>query len=682
MDKKKIVAILLFLLIIYAWFTWYRLEVMKNIRIDFDEPVYSRAGVEIGECIYHGNLSCLMNYRYNYEHPMLGKIIYGLFIAGEKDLREAVEKARQVNIYLSTLTIPILYTIDPLASILVGGEALTTKYSCEAYLDSMATLFTLLAYIPLYRRYSWKRILLSSIFAGMALATKYIVVPALIPIPIYILLKTFFKTHRKGNKIVIIEEFSYKNILYLLLWITVLGIIFYISNPYIWSDPGKPLQETMLYRSIFFHQKYMVETSSKVEMPMYQQILWYLEGVVHKWNPSIILDTGYIIIILGYLGLPITLYRKPLFGGWLVSYTLFLLLWMVKWPQYTLLLTIPLSISASTLIVELSIWFKKIFHRVDALETHYKASLLMIALILFPLIPGAVSMEYSGYRYMGLENIVVGDNNILFTNNGNMIKFSREGLRITGWSIYGYQLIQPVKRGKVYATPYEWIPRGKVGWPGEIYYSRFQVFLINNTLIGYTRLERDAPDLELYKYIKWYNSSCLLIKYVLKNPTNHYIVVSSNPQWNKDWGFSIELTVSPPTNMDNVYQFIATSRNNYTLYKLHWVSIKFSHVSMFGLIDLDNSVKIYIVNLNNTIPVTIWFERNSQWVSIRLSYRKTVIHPYSSITYYTLWCVEKHGYMGISSGETSFRENIFFQYIVIAIVSYIYVIYRRIRVEA
>ncbi|OYT38946.1 MAG: hypothetical protein B6U89_04990 [Desulfurococcales archaeon ex4484_58] len=654
MSRKKIYLLILIILslIVYAWTVNYRLGIADELKIDFDEPIYTCAASDIAPCIYSLNITCLRNYTYNYEHPMLGKIIYGLFLNYNASLEEKIMVARKVDIYLSSLTVIILTFINPLSGILFSGDALVTKYSSQAYLDALTTLFVLLSYTPLLYHIDkkpWLKTTLSSIFGGAAIATKYTAIPALLPIIIYLFTKIFIDAIRLDDRVVLYIVFKPKYFLYAIVWLMIGAGTFILLNPMFWNDLGKPIEETMLYKSLIYHVEYASKTSIEKPLPTYHQFTWIIEESPLKWHPGIPwINTGLIILFLGYLGLPLTIYKKPLIGGWIISYTIFLLIWLVKWPQYTLLLLAPLSISASYFIVFILKIFKNTWSKINSIDTEKKLSIIIISIILLSIPISIMSKEtiaISSDKYLDRiletrETRIYRDKILIRTDQMEII-FSKEGLKPISWRVDDYELLNSVQRGTAKAYPYEWIPRNNYPWPGEIYYSCFNVYSTKNYIVGYTKLERDAEGLIFYKFIRIINSTCIEIRYILYNPTNDEIEIGSDPRWGKGWGFSIELTISPNTTIDNIKQYYRTCSGE-TIYKHStWVSIETSCILEYGLIDYNNDYKIYIVNLNNTQTTALWLEYGSKWISIRLSYKNISLKRGESIVYTTRWCIDK-----------------------------------------
>ena len=676
--NKKIVALILIGLIIYAWSIEYKLIISRELKVDFDEPIYLKAGIDLGSCIYSLNFTCLVSYRYNYEHPMLGKIIYGLIVVSSGSSEDKLLIARTINVILSSLTTFILALINPLASILHAGDSLYVKYSTEVYLDGLAVLFTLLSYFFFsLRGSSWvRKTILSSVFAGLAVATKYTAIPALLAIPAYMLLTSIFNVEIRERKIVIELRFKRGNILMLLVWVALGFTVFIAVNPMFWGDLGKPLDETMLYKSLTYHNAYMERISREHPLPFYQQLVWMWENSPLKWHPGIILfSTSSYIVLLGYLGLPLLLRRKPLYGLWLIIYTVFLFSWGVKWPQYTTLLSPVLAFSSALLIESILRLSIRLFKLLGS-STILPLSIIAILLLSFVATLYIPSVEASYYSTISIgEKIGVYHDKVVMKTNDLTLVLSRKGLRPVVVEVDDYDFIEKTMRGPVYATPYEWIPRNRVHWPGEIYSSYFDVLKRGNHIIGVTRLAKDAPGLILYKEIWFVNSTCFTVKYTLYNPSDKPVKITSNPNWNVNWGFSIELTISPK-DIDNYYQFYVTRGSKSVITRINWYSLDIDYVKEYGLINNLTGASIVIINYNASLASSLWFEYGDKWISIRLSYKPITLKPHEKIVYYTIWCVkppQKKPIMGAQYiGLTS--SYIVFIYLAILVTCIIYVL--------
>ncbi len=583
-DKLLLLILLLLGVTVTVWSINYKLRVSPSIGIDFDEPVYYRAGIGLAECLESLNLSCLATYNYNLEHPFLGKILYGLYAVASGyssiDMHKGIYGVRLINIFLSSTTSLILTLISPFAGLLYAGDALSTKYGLEVYLDGFSALFVSLSYLPLTigdNKATKRNIILSSIFAGLSIATKYTAIPALAPIPLYLLSKTFIQVKGKHRGLELLLVFRSKYIFYTVLWLFLAGLFFYVFNPSIWLDIGKPLSETRLYKSLMFHENYSLHTSMEKPMPFYQQFLWYTRHSVSKWHPGFFsVDTGVFLLFLGFLGLPLTLVRKPLIGYWIISYTFFLLIWPVKWPQYTLLLSAPLSISASILLTEL---ISASIRYVSRLEFDLKHWLIVFTIL--SIISSTILVSVTTMQSLNRTS------NLYIDTGMYRLVYDPHGLKpIKGYFWNNYVFIKPIKRGSVYNVPYDYLPTNSNPWPGPLYNADYKItrYIPGRLITGITIINFSNTKVLVEKSIEYFNSTCIHVRYRLINTGNKTILVSGEPSWAKDWGLGIELGLSPPNPYD-YYQLVITGRGRITT-RRHWYSIRIrDYVKAVGLID-------------------------------------------------------------------------------------------------
>ncbi len=432
--------------------------------MDFDEPVYLEASRNIGRMIVEGNFSGLITYDYNIEHPYLGKIIYGIPLA-LMNYSDPIMFLRMINTYLSSLTVVVLTFMSPLAGILYAGEAYSTKYGLEVYLDGFAALFTILAIYPLTSAPIGRRkIILSAVFTGLAFAVKYITLFATLGVFAYLLTRVFVRVEEKRRQYIIYYSPSKENAGLLLLWVLAAILSFYIADPSIWADPLHPPSEWRLLKSLTFHVGYAERTSIEKPLSPLQQFQWITNMDVLKWHPSaFLLYTGLIILVLGFIGLPVTLFRKPVVASSMITYTLFLIIWQVKWPQYTVIWMALLSVSASILVVEATRYMAGFQWRKISLlkESRFLAVLIAVAIIISTLL--LVYNSCIGCRGFQVDNGRV----VLRTEYYYAVFDIDEGMKITYLEYYPTNtvLVHPVKRGDVWNLPYEWVPSNNSQWP-------------------------------------------------------------------------------------------------------------------------------------------------------------------------------------------------------------------------
>jgi len=645
LEKLKPLIMIYLLITIYSATVAIKIYALDNIPIDVDEPTYLKASTDLGKCLLEGNITCLTSYEYNIEHPWLAKLLFGIAI-NIFNSTDPLIVGRYTSIFLTSIISILIAIVSPMAGLFYIGDPLSIKYGSEIYLDGIATLFTVSAFIVLDRGFSSEKILLSGVFAGASIASKYTSLFAVIAIPIYLLIKTFLDIEEKQGKWIIGLRFSRKYLSYLLLWITFLTLSFYILNPSIWTDPFKPLHDTRLYRSITYHHEYSMRTLAKNPYPPYQQLIWIIENIPIKWHPNaFLIGIGLWIVVLGYLGLPITVFRKPLIALWIIIYTLFLILWPIKWPQYTVLLTPALCISASTLVVSMATYLSRIIYYVVVSHSHLVRAVLIIVVIIVSSIPLSITEIHIARESCIGRGVYVVNGLVVVDDGYKYIVFNTSGMKPIEWRICrsGYNPVRTVKRGNAYNLPYEWIPSNNYPWPGEIYYSRFNVSISGRHICSRTLLSIDAPNILLTKNISLveHRLDTLEIVYGLRNVGNDIVSINSDPSWAVNWGFSIELALSPPANISSVYQYYRLANGSSYIVRLNWVNIEVSNVSEIGIIDLENNYMFTIEIINSSQVTSLWLETGGAWITIRVHYRPIKLRPDEVIVYRTIWRLNK-----------------------------------------
>ncbi len=639
--KASWTVLVVLIVVVYVVSISIKLYAEQYIPVDHDEPTYLKSSIDLGECVLEGNLSCLTSYEYNIEHPYLVKIIYGLAIK-LSNTSDPLETARYTNIYLSSLVAPILTILSPFAGIIYACEPLSIKYGSEVYLDSIASLFTLASIALLWSRVNGRRVYFSALLAGAALASKYTSLFALASIPLYLLLKSFIDVRRGSGEYRVRMLFKKRMLIYTVIWIIATALCFYILNPSVWLDPYKPLTETRLYKSLVYHRGYSEKVLIETHYPPYQQFLWITTSSAREWHSrAFIVDSGLVLLILGYLGLPLTVFRKPLVALWITIYTLFLILWPVKWPQYLLLLTIPLSLSSSILIIEIVRATVKTLVYIDLYLSSMIKSLIIISLIIVSALPITL-LHTSRIEYCIDRGIYVSGDYLVIDDGVKTIVFNiKEGMKPIKW-IYcsnKYNPVNPVKRGTVYNLPYEWIPANKHPWPGEIYFKEFNVSIKDSTITAYTLLEVDAPNVLFIKKISVLEDDpfSIDITYILANNGSKPVSIASDPSWNVDWGFSIELALTLPHGVNGVYQFYRFVNGTTVIDKTTWTYRQMEGMESFGVIDYVGGM-VFEIEVCNTSSVSgLWFEYSSEWIVVRVHFKPVVLELGEHVIYKTKW---------------------------------------------
>ena len=376
---KTPLYILVILLVIFTAWTL-RARAVNNLPIDYDEDDYLRAGQEYAHLIRTSNWRGFLETNYRPEHPPLAKIIIGISIlsAPEETLtpeaatsaepnkylpRDLTKPARTVNAILGTLTVAILAIFNPMAGLLLAAHTITIKYVSQVMLEAFPALTSLLMALSYLQ---WKKgnrsrlngwLIFSAIFLGVTAASKYLYCVVSIAI-----LSDWYLDAREQN--------SFKTFLRIAsIWGALAILVFFLFDPFLWPDPLARLGE-----SIFYHAGY---SSGAVEVqnaasPVWQPFFWLFFSP-YWWHKGVFpFPFDPIIAVLALLGLKQLWIKERLYLLWLGTAMAFLFVWPTKWPQYIVILTVPLSMAAaeSILLLRDNIleWWK---NRKTHVKTHY-----------------------------------------------------------------------------------------------------------------------------------------------------------------------------------------------------------------------------------------------------------------------------------------------------------------------
>ena len=128
---------------------------------DYDEDVYLAAGQRYATAIRGGDIQTIINYAFNFEHPTLTKLIYGLVILPLPEtpfLHEWVSAenpqlplpepcftiARLSSASIGTPEVFFLTILNPLAGFVLTFSTWQTKYTSQIMLEPLPALTSLL----------------------------------------------------------------------------------------------------------------------------------------------------------------------------------------------------------------------------------------------------------------------------------------------------------------------------------------------------------------------------------------------------------------------------------------------------------------------------------------------------------------------------------------------------------
>ncbi len=374
--------------------------------IDYDEDDYLRAGQLYANDFHAGNLADLLNDNYRPEHPQLTKILYGIVLtqlpqaapppavpstANPNPMlpRNRLDLLRDTAGLFGVLEVAAIAIVSPLAGLLLATDSWQIKYTSEVMLEAVPAFFSLLA-VLLYALSDRKRrrwLIASGVALGLAAAGKYLYAIAGIAILLDWLAATRPAIDLQASQPVLRTALRW--IRPIAGWGLLSLAVFFLANPYLWPDPiGR------LAGSIAFHWNY-TNNAPEIQQagyPMGQQLIWLVQSVPWSpqafvvridfwlalllvlavpqawqsqrvyapllviaaamlivWNPSDLMTRLDLwIAILAVLGLPALWHERRVYALWLLLGVGFLIVWPTKWPQYLLIVTAPLSLSAAT----------------------------------------------------------------------------------------------------------------------------------------------------------------------------------------------------------------------------------------------------------------------------------------------------------------------------------------------
>ena len=341
-----------------------RLRAVRLLPIDYDEDDYLGAAQRYAQYLAAGDVQGIVDYAFNYEHPPLSKLVYGLAILplpaapllpeqsstlppASKLPQPHMQVARTVSAVLGALEVLALAFLNPLAGLFLAIHTWQIKYTSQIMLEPLPSLMSALAVLCYFKtrgvsaerkRRSLGWLILSGIALGLTAASKYTYCVVGLAIVADWGWRIFDRT-AVGPEPVRTRKSGMRG---LLLWGLIALAVFVAANPRMWSDPLGRLAQSLLYHGDYAQSAHVREYN----FPFWQPLIWLLESV--PWHPGVfIVALDPLIAILAALGLG-RLWRKyRVFALWLAIGLGFLLFWPTKWPQYILTITVPICLAAA-----------------------------------------------------------------------------------------------------------------------------------------------------------------------------------------------------------------------------------------------------------------------------------------------------------------------------------------------
>lgn len=356
MHNSKPVSLLLKILaiIVVTGIAWtLRERAVNRLPVDYDEDDYMRAAQEFTQLIRAGDWAGFQETNYRSEHPSLAKILFGVSLlsapeaptipdrptSAEPDKflpRALLLSARTLGQVLGTITVFLLSLFNPVAGGFLAFHTFTIKYDSQVMLEALPALTSLMMVVTYLQskrrknRMGW--LIASAIFLGLTAASKYIYCIVALAI-----LADWFLEAKQNNDL----KSFFKNVL---LWGAISIAVFIIANPYLWPNPIERLKESVSYHAGYSTGAGEVE---RANFPFWQPFVW-LNTSPSLWHEDVfVIAPDLLITILAVFGLSPLWKKERVYALWLGVAMFFLLIWPTKWPQYILVLTVPLCLSAA-----------------------------------------------------------------------------------------------------------------------------------------------------------------------------------------------------------------------------------------------------------------------------------------------------------------------------------------------
>jgi hypothetical protein len=332
-----------------------RVWAVDRLPFDNDEGYYLAVAQYYTRAMWKDDLSAIIQYEADYGQGPLAKLVYASVMLPLPDAPTIPQDipplqplptphyiiARLSAALFGTLQVLALAIFNPLAGLLLAVYTWQIKFTSEIMLEALPSLsstLTVLFYIKGRRGLAagkWSRWLtLSAVGLGITAASKYPYAVAGVAIGLDWLWLTLPKPRPT------------KNILRWLAPVVGWGLltiaVFMAVNPHLWVDPFSRLKTSLL-----FHGSYAQGANVKeAGLPAWTPLVWIIYPYQYPPGTFLVALNPY-ITILAAIGLPGIWRKQRIVGLWLGVALAFLLAWPTKWPQYILILTVPLTLAAA-----------------------------------------------------------------------------------------------------------------------------------------------------------------------------------------------------------------------------------------------------------------------------------------------------------------------------------------------
>lgn len=318
---------------------------LHHLPVDFDEPIYLPIAQTYAAALHRGELDALRDDAAP-ENPQLMKLLFGLAIAPLPDFpavrpginaeipAELLSAARRLSVVFAAAQVFALALLNPLAGVFLATHSRHIQFTSEVMLEAVPALTSLLCVL------AWQRsggrpnrwLFASGVMLGLTAAGKYLYCLAGVAILADALIMTL---RERRPALQAARAFAP-----LLAWGGLAVAVFIAVSPALWADPIGRLLD-----SVFFHTRNSSISVNAARYVAEQPLAWLVTPV--SWRPGafVALPDG-MIAVLAALGAPFLWRRQRIFALWLGLGIVFLFLYANKWPQYALLISAPLCLSA------------------------------------------------------------------------------------------------------------------------------------------------------------------------------------------------------------------------------------------------------------------------------------------------------------------------------------------------
>ena len=369
-TRKQWVRFLLVVAVVGVAFG-FRAWAAYTLPVDWDEAIYGGVATHYAGAIRNGNLDGIMEFTGNHEHPRFFKLLYGVVLAFELPISPHWEWAvslaepppvaefphfytvRLVSVVLGSLLVLLIALANPLAGLLLAVHTYSIKYTAQVYLEALPFLLSALAVFAYLRSERKKKgwLVLSGVLLGFTAGSKYVY--ALVGI---VILLDWLRAHITAPRA--LRPGLRKELLRVLMWGGIALITFVASDPYLWPDVFERVAASVRYHLNFQQGEYV----TTVNYPWWQPMVWLTQSAASHPDVTFVDWHGIDCLLpgLALLGLVRMWRKQPVFVVWLAVGLIFLMVWGTKWPQYILVVAVPLVMCAAEGAAQLRDWLQRL----------------------------------------------------------------------------------------------------------------------------------------------------------------------------------------------------------------------------------------------------------------------------------------------------------------------------------